>query len=81
MADDEPRRSLAQAMRDLQEGLQRAGPGVTAGYSVMGALALFGVGGYLIDRWRGSDPTYLTGGLLLGVGVGLYLVARDVWRR
>jgi prepilin signal peptidase PulO-like enzyme (type II secretory pathway) len=81
MADEDRGRSLTQAMRSLQEGLHKAGPGVAAGYSVMGALILFGGSGYLIDRWRGTEPTYLTAGLLLGVVVGLYLVARDVWRR
>ena len=37
--------------------------------------------GYAIDAWRGTSPWFLLGGLLLGIVVGFYELAKTVWRR
>jgi F0F1-type ATP synthase assembly protein I len=52
---------------------------MAASYTLIGALVLLGAGGYAIDRWQGTSPWCLTAGLLLGVIVGLYELARTVW--
>ena len=58
--------------------LQKA---IGASYSVLGALALFGFGGYWLDRYRGSENFWLIIGLLLGVIVGMYELAMYILKR
>jgi len=72
---------LERSTKALQENAERAGPAAGASYTLLGALLLFGGIGYAIDRWRGTAPWFLVGGLFLGVIVGLYEVARTVWHR
>ena len=54
--------------KNLQNGLQKA---IGASYSVLGSLALFGIGGYWLDRQEEGESFWLIIGLLLGVVVGL----------
>jgi len=58
-----------------QNGLQKA---IGASYSVLGSLALFGLGGYWLDRQMGVDNFWLIIGLLLGVVVGMYELAKYI---
>jgi F0F1-type ATP synthase assembly protein I len=48
---------------------------------MIGAIGFCGALGYGADWWLGSTPTGLVSGLLIGVGAGMYLLAREVWRR
>ena len=41
-------------------GLQRA---IGASYSILGALGLFGAGGYWLDKYRGNDNFWVIIGL------------------
>ena len=61
-----------------RKGLQKA---IGASYSVLGALALFGFGGYWLDRYRGSENIWLIIGLLLGVVVGMYELAKYILKK
>ena len=54
---------------------------IGASYSVLGALALFGFGGYWLDRYRESENFWLTIGLLLGVVVGMYELAKFILKK
>ena len=63
---------------NLQNGLQKA---IGASYSVLGSLALFGMGGYWLDRQRGNDRFWLIVGLLLGVVVGLYQLSKYILKK
>jgi len=81
MADDEREGALLRALRSLQSGVQQAAPAATAGYSLIGAILLLGGLGYAFDRWQGTTPNGLVVGLLSGVVAGMYLLARDLWRR
>ena len=58
--------------------LQKA---IGASYSVLGALALFGFGGYWLDRYSGSENYWLIIGLLLGVVVGMYELAKFILKK
>ena len=43
--------------------------------------AVFGVvGGYLLDRWLGTEPWFLLGLSVAGIGVGFYAFLRTVMR-
>ena len=55
--------------------------GISASYSVLGALALFGFGGYWLDRYRGSENYWLIIGLLTGVIVGMYELAKFILKK
>ena len=71
---------LARSLQFLQTNLRQAGPAATASYSLIGAIVLLGSGGYLVDRWLGTDPWGVLVGLLAGLVVGFYELAKAVWR-
>ena len=77
---DEQYPFLARSMQYLQANLRQAGPAATASYSLIGAILLLGGGGYLVDRWLGTAPWGLLAGLLVGIAVGFYELAKAVWR-
>ena len=61
-----------------RKSLQNA---IGASYSILGALALFGFGGYWLDRYRESENFWLIIGLLLGVFVGMYELAKYILKK
>ena len=71
---------LARSLQHLQDNMRRAGPAAAASYSLIGAILLLGGGGHLVDRWLGSAPWGLVAGLMLGLIVGFYELAKAVWR-
>ena len=72
---------LARSFRYLQENIRRSGPAAAASYTLIGAIILFGGIGYAVDEWRGTSPWGLLAGLLLGLVVGFYQLAKTVWHR
>ena len=81
MAEKDPDPFLARSTKALQERAEQAAPAAGASYTLIGAIILLGGIGYAIDRWRGTSPWFLLGGLLLGIVVGMYELARTVWKR
>ena len=71
----------ARSVRSLQENVTRAAPAMAASYSLVGAIILFGAIGYGLDRWRGTAPWFLLGGLVLGVVVGFYELIKTTSRK
>src|SRR2546425_4193483 len=49
-----------------------------ASYTLIGAILSLGGIGYGLDVWRGSGHWFLLGGLLLGLIVGFYELAKAV---
>ena len=79
---DEDRKSfLTRSTESLQENAERAGPAAGASYTMIGAILLFGGIGYALDAWRGTSPWFLMGGLLIGIAVGMWELAKTVWRK
>jgi F0F1-type ATP synthase assembly protein I len=70
---------LARSFKQLQDNVRRAGPAAAASYTLIGGIFLFGGLGYALDRWRGTSPGFLLGGLLLGLVVGFYDLAKTVF--
>ena len=69
------------SVKAFSDNVQRSGPAASASYGLIGAIILLGGIGYAIDRWRGTSPWFLLGGLLLGLVVGFYELAKTVWRK
>ncbi|MCK4904451.1 MAG: AtpZ/AtpI family protein, partial [Candidatus Marinimicrobia bacterium] len=37
--------------------------------------------GYFIDKWRDSSPLFLILGLVIGIIVGFYEIAKIIWKK
>lgn len=69
------------SLNSFQDNLRRSGPVASAGYTLIGAILLLGGIGYALDEWRGTSPGFLLGGLLFGIIVGFYELAKIAFRR
>jgi F0F1-type ATP synthase assembly protein I len=68
-------------LKALQTTVQSSGPAAMVSYTLIGAIILLGGIGYAIDEWRGTSPWFLFGGLVLGLLVGFYeLAKKTIWR-
>ena len=74
-------RFLERSAKSLQENAESAGAAAGASYTLIGAIIVLGGLGYAVDYWRGTSPWFLIGGLLLGVVVGMWELAKTVWHR
>jgi F0F1-type ATP synthase assembly protein I len=81
MPDDDRDQFIQRSLRSFQRNVSRSSAAAGASYTLIGAILLFGVVGYAVDRWRDTSPGFLIGGLLLGIVVGFYELAKTVWRR
>ena len=50
-------------------------------YTLIGAIILLGGIGYAVDQWQGTSPWFLFGGVILGLIVGFYELAKAMWPR
>jgi len=81
VAKDDRQSFLVRATQALQENVERAGPAASASYTLIGAIILLGGLGYAVDVWRGTSPWFLLGGLLVGLIVGFFELAKTVWHK
>jgi F0F1-type ATP synthase assembly protein I len=81
MADQDRDPFLVRSAKALQNNAEQAGPAAGASYTLIGAIILLGGIGYAVDRWQGTSPWFLIGGLMLGIGVGMYELAKTVWHK
>ena len=72
---------LERSAKSLQENFLRAGSAMSASYTLIGAILVLGGIGYALDAWLGTSPWCLLVGLLLGIVVGFYELAKTVWGR
>ena len=71
---------VERSARKFQENVARSAPVAVASYTLIGAIIFLGLIGYAIDNWRGTSPWFLLGGLLAGIFVGFYELAKVVWK-
>jgi F0F1-type ATP synthase assembly protein I len=68
------------AVESMQSNLNRGEPAIVASYGLIGAILLLGGAGWGADRYFGTGPWCLLTGLIAGVCIGLYRLARVVRR-
>jgi F0F1-type ATP synthase assembly protein I len=68
------------AVESMQNNLSRGEPAIVASYSVIGAIMLLGGAGFAADRYLRTAPWCLLAGLVTGLGIGFFQLAR-VMRR
>jgi F0F1-type ATP synthase assembly protein I len=68
------------SLKALQTTISRSGPAATVSYTLIGAIVLLGGIGYAVDQWWGTSPWGLFVGLLLGLVVGFYELAKTIWK-
>jgi F0F1-type ATP synthase assembly protein I len=71
----------ARTVKSVQDAMGKAGPAAAAGYTLVGAILGFAGIGYVIDRWMGTAPWCLVGGLFLGTMLGFYELIKTTWPR
>ena len=78
--NDQDNHFLTRSAQHLQANLRRSGLAMMAGYTLIGSILLLGGLGYLIDQWRDTFPGFFLGGLILGLIVGFYELAKTVFK-
>ncbi|MEE8436750.1 MAG: AtpZ/AtpI family protein [Candidatus Neomarinimicrobiota bacterium] len=72
---------IGQSFIYFQKMVQQAGPAAGAAYTLIAAILLFGLGGYFIDRKYETEPWFLLGGILLGLIIGFYELAKVTFKK
>ena len=81
MSKDDGRSFLERSLRAFQTNVERAGPAAASSYTLIGAIILLGGIGFALDKWLGTSPGFLLGGLFMGLIVGFVDLARTVWKK
>ena len=80
MARDD-RDFISRSTKQFQQRAEQAGPAAGASYTLIGAIVLLGGIGYAVDRWQGTSPWFLLTGLILGIIVGMWELAKTVFKK
>jgi F0F1-type ATP synthase assembly protein I len=68
------------AVESLRGNLNRGEPAIVGSYALIGAIMLLGGAGLAADRYLGTRPWCLLAGLIAGLGIGFYQLARVLRR-
>ena len=71
---------VERSAKKFQENVARSAPVAVASYTLIGAIIFLGFIGYAIEQWRGTSPWFFLGGLLEGMLVGFYELAKVLWK-
>lgn len=71
---------LTRSLSYFQKVVRASGPAAAASYTLIGAVIFFGAIGLLLDKKFDTAPILLLVGILLGLVVGFYELAKLVWR-
>ena len=63
-------------MADNEDENRKAGFAYAAGIALFASVATFCIIGYFVDRWLGTPPWFLIGGIVLGSAAGLFEFVR-----
>ena len=76
-----PLEGLEKSLEAFQESVQQSEEAATGSYTLIGAIILLGGIGYAVDVWRGSSHWFLLAGLVLGLVVGFWELAKVVFKK
>ena len=65
----------------FQKIIRDSGPVAAVSYGLIGAIILFILLGYYLDRWLGTAPLLMIVGLLIGLGTGFYELSKIMWKK
>lgn len=71
--------NIANSFSYLQKIVRQSGPAMGASYTLVGSVLLLGAIGYFLDKWKDCSPLFLMIGLLLGIVIGFYEIAKIIW--
>jgi len=72
---------LNKVFQILSKTFREAGPYITASYTLIGSILVLGLGGYFLDRWLNTTPWLFLIGIVLGLVVGFYDLAKVVLKK
>jgi F0F1-type ATP synthase assembly protein I len=78
---DDDDSTLERSMEAFQDTVRKSAPAAMGSYTLIGAIMLLGGIGYAVDLWRGRSHWFLLTGLVLGMIVGFYELAKAVFKR
>lgn len=64
--------------KEMVNSFQKAAPYLSIGYTLIGAILLFGFIGYKLDEWLEKSPLFLIIGLFFGFFLGLYRMIKVI---
>ena len=70
---------IANSFAYFQKIVKQSGPAMGASYTLVAAVIILGTIGYIVDKWQNSSPIFLLLGLLIGIVVGFYEIAKVIW--
>ena len=73
--------NISNSFSYLQKMIRQSGSAMSASYTLIGAILILGAIGYFIDKWQDTSPVFLLIGLLLGIIVGFYEIAKTIWAK
>ena len=76
METDNNKSFITSVFEQFSRIMKQAGPYMTASYTLVGSVLGLSLLGYFLDRVFDTKPWLLLSGILLGVVIGLYGVAK-----
>ncbi|MCJ7801034.1 MAG: AtpZ/AtpI family protein [Candidatus Marinimicrobia bacterium] len=73
--------NLANSFIYLQKIIKQSSTAMGASYTLIGSILILGALGYFIDKWQDTSPLFLLIGLLIGIIVGFYEIAKAIWAK
>ncbi len=72
----EPKEPAGASVGDASSSYRKAGPYLDASWQLSGAVVVWTLLGWWLDRKLGTSPWLLVSGSVLGMGIGFYLFFR-----
>jgi len=73
--------NLANSFSYFQKIIRQSSPAMSASYTLVGSVIMLGAIGFFIDKWQDTSPIFLLIGLMAGIVIGFYEIAKIIWRK